>query len=369
MEENKNSKNEEVIKKEDNKGTNLFKSCVVFDNKNLIRKNNEGILTEEKRQKSIKKEFSNDNDNDLNKIIGKKEKLKLKKISSIKETSVKKDNEIVKNDSNKLNKEYIDINKIEENNFISSEKNVPQNTMNNINVINYNKSVNITNNNPTYFNNNNNNNNIPQNKINEIPYQLGNGYKFTIDSYIQQKNNSKPKNNINFIKKLNTKGKDKENFEDIDIDKLLQNLKGNKTKPEIKKEIKPEIFNIKKENNSSIKPIKNPEEYININEIIIKKDKEELNEKTEIKEKPIKRKSTNLKSSMIENFDIKIYKNLPKEISFPIDLTNLTIKNKFNKFLLDKLKATLNDINKNDIIESTKKLELILYYLNQIKNN
>jgi len=198
----------------------------------------------------------------------------------------------------------------------------------------------------------------------QIPCVLGTGYKFSYDKHIGFLNKN---NQIN--EKISHTKKDKVN----EIDLMLNNLKGNITNVKNKNVInlisKNKIIDNMEKEKSSINENRkyslqnNPhpvQENINI-DLINKASNDTSNTN--------KNKSySNLETQMLKDFNLGSYKNLPS-IEIPLDYNSPEKKSNIKRFFMNTAKESLQDIKKDEIQSSIKKLELLLFYFTNMKDD
>ena len=315
--------------------------------------------------------ITNDPTNQQNLINNQEKKLHRRFNSLLPE----KEENISKENQNQKIKIYENINEIPPDPQIK-----PLNNLNNINKFHENKILYNQNPSNSLLNNNSVNINLISNNplYNQIPCSLGTNYRFRYDNDNRSNNIvNKTEKNLNFYNQNNQKNltKEKNNFPEKqnDIEKMLMDLKSiKKPKVEIKTknllkspEKKIENDNIKKHDDINYLII--PDMGITKGNIGITKGVIEDNPEG-ITQNNRRKSFGNLNTDMLRNFNLNDYKNLPN-LELPIDYESSSERVKVNKYFINTLNSTVNDLRKNDLEISIKKLELILFYFTNIKNN
>jgi len=248
-----------------------------------------------------------------------------------------------------------------------------------------------------YYNQNQLQNQIqqPLQQYKEIPTILGAGYKFTYDKYLDSAN--KPfKKATELINKIEHK---EQNKTKDDIDKMLQDLKSPAVAKSNPRGITPVKTNNKMTNNNDNKtgnddlfkklsneklekfispPSKKDSDIVSEKNNKLQEDSLEAkkvenslmqlsSEKLSSPEKT-KKAYSNLQTGMLKNFDITSYKNLPN-FEIPLEYDSPEKRSKLKEYFKGIVKSSLSDIKKDDINTTLKKLELVLYYFTNMKDN
>jgi hypothetical protein len=77
---------------------------------------------------------------------------------------------------------------------------------------------------------------------------------------------------------------------------------------------------------------------------------------------------SNLETQMLKDFNLGSYKNLPS-IEIPLDYNSPEKKSNIKRFFMNTAKESLQDIKKDEIQSSIKKLELLLFYFTNMKDD